>query len=155
MKRLIISALVVFLMVAPVYAGGTTKDNCGCGLGSMIFEGQNSLVTQVFAATTNVTCGNQTFGITSGTLGCESADAIVKNEVIDRFVAENMDNLAVEIAAGQGESLDTLVELINLPNEKRSGFYTALQSNFGTIYPSTEVTHRHVIEKIAHIVKEI
>src|SRR6186713_935077 len=46
----------------------------GCGLGSMIFE-PDSGFTQVFAATTNGTSGNQTFGITSGTSNCDPGAA--------------------------------------------------------------------------------
>ncbi|MDM8551891.1 DUF3015 family protein, partial [Desulfobacterales bacterium HSG2] len=101
------------------------------------------------------TFGNQSFGITSGTLGCDSPQGFTRNETLNKFVAENMDNLASDIASGKGESLDTLAELIELPAEKRPAFFAALQGDFDKIYPSAQVTHTEVIEKIASIIREI
>lgn len=46
-------------------------DSTGCGLGSMAWRGQSGILPQVAAATTNGTFGNQTFGITFGTSGCD------------------------------------------------------------------------------------
>lgn len=148
-------AVLVSLLVASVASAAGPQNNCGCGLGSMIFEGQDSLVTQVFAATTNGFFGNQTFGITSGTLGCERPQTWVENEKLNKFVSENMDTLAVDIASGKGESLDTLAEIIQVPADRREKLYSALQSNFDNIYPSAKVTHEQVIKKIAVIAQKI
>ncbi len=148
-------AVVVSLLVVSVASAAGPRNNCGCGLGSMVFEGQDSLVTQVFAATTNGFFGNQTFGITSGTLGCERPQAWVENEKLNKFVSENMDTLAVDIASGKGESLDTLAEIIQVPADRREKLYSALQSNFDNIYPSAKVTHEQVIKKIAVIAQKI
>ena len=154
MKKTIM-VLAIFFLIANVAYAGSTRQNCGCGLGSMLFEGQNGLMSQTAAYTTNGTFGNQSLGITSGTLGCDSPQSFTKNETLNIFVAENMDNLASDIASGKGESLDTLAELIELPAEKRPAFFAALQGDFDRIYPSAQVTHTDVIEKIASIVREI
>jgi len=146
MKKVVMVLAISFLIVNVAYAG-TTRQNCGCGIGSMIFEGQNGLMSQTAAHTSNHTFGNQSFGITSGTLGCGSAEGFARNETLNKFVAENMDNLASDIASGKGESLDTLAELIELPAEKRPAFFAALQGDFDKIYPSAQVTHTEVIEK--------
>lgn len=144
----------LLVMTGTAYARGA-RANCGCGLGSMIFEGQDGLMSQTAAATTNGTFGNQTFGISTGTLGCDRPDNFVQNEKVNIFVAENMDNLAADIASGKGESLNTLAELINMPSEKRPALFIALQSNFDKIYPSSNVTHKEVVENIANIVAQI
>ena len=53
-------------------SGGAAKYGpAGCGLGSLIFDADSGW-TQIFAATTNGTSGNQTFGITSGTSNCDT-----------------------------------------------------------------------------------
>ena len=48
----------------------------GCGLGTMVFAGQSGPIFKVLGATTNGTFGNQTFGITTGTQGCQTNGAI-------------------------------------------------------------------------------
>ena len=71
-KGVVVTFAVLSMMI--VFAGmGWAVDpkNTGCGLGSMAFEGQNGLMSQTAAATTNGIFGNQTFGITSATLNCE------------------------------------------------------------------------------------
>lgn len=153
MKKIIITLAISLLMVSGVYAGA--RDNCGCGIGSMAFGDQEGLVFQVLAATSNGLCGNQTFGVSSGTLGCERANTIVRNEKLDKFVADNMDNLATDIALGQGETLGALADLIRVPENNRAELFASLQSSFEEIYPSSEVTHEQVAEKIVKIVKQI
>lgn len=159
MKRLMISGLSLALLVGTVMLPGISSAqsdydlNTGCGLGNQLFReiGQNSLLFQVLAVTTNGILGNQTFGISSGTLGCKRVSKVVQNEKMEKFVSENMDSLAQDIAAGQGESLTTLAELMNIPAEKRGEFFTAMQVNFTKIYSSDKVQSADVIENIAAI----
>lgn len=153
MRTFLLAVSILAFAAAPALA--VPKDNCGCGLGSMVFDGKDGLVSQVFAVTTNSIFGNQTFGISSGTLGCDRPAAFVRTEEVNRFVSENMDNLAVDIATGQGESLDALSEMIRVPAEKRDAFYTALQANFETIYPTPQVTRDHVVEQIATVYAQL
>ena len=72
-KFVCLLGLGLFLTSASAMADGYGP--AGCGLGSMIFE-PDSGFTQVFAATTNGTSGNQTFGITSGTSNCASGGVV-------------------------------------------------------------------------------
>lgn len=153
MKKIMVILLVSLLTASTAYA--VSKQNCGCGLGTIIMEGQDGLISQVCAVTTNGTFGNQTFGITSGTLDCSQPASFTKNEKVNIFVSENMDNLAVDISAGEGESLNTFAELIEMPAEKRVKFFAALQENFDNIYTSPHVTHEQVIENIAKVVEQI
>jgi len=152
MKK-IIMAVLLSLLVVSVASAANLRSNCGCGLGSMYFEGQDGTMTHTAAATTNIP--TQVFGISSGTLGCERPQRFVENEKLNQFVAENMDTLAVDIASGKGESLDTLAEIIQVPADRREKLYSALQSNFDEIYPSAKVTHEQVIKKIAVIAQKI
>jgi hypothetical protein len=147
--RRITGALVVvcFIMAsASVCLAGQT--NTGCGLGTIIFKGQEALLFQVLAVTTNGTFGNQTFGISSGTLNCTQPSKIVSNERINTYVAENMDNLANDIARGQGEYLNTLAVLMDVPEVSRTDFYARLQNNFSLIYTSPEIKSGDVLRNI-------
>jgi Protein of unknown function (DUF3015) len=139
-------AFLVFL--GPAGAAELNQKNTGCGLGSMLFENQNGLASQTFAVTTNGTFGNQTFGMTSGTSNCDKPASFSSNKKLNEFVAENMDNLARDIARGDGEYLNTLAILAEVPESKRAVFYRQLQSNFASIYTSDKVTHIDVLNSI-------
>jgi len=122
--------------------------NTGCGLGYMIFKDkQDSLLTQVLAATTNNISGNQTFGITSGTLGCEKPAKIATNDKLNNFVRDNLDKIAMDAARGNGESIKTLAKLLNVKDEK--AFAAKLQKNFDKIFASDNVTYSQVLDNIA------
>jgi hypothetical protein len=146
MKRVIIVASTLLLTSS---LSAEVHRNTGCGLGSMIIENQNTVAKQILAATTNGTFGNQTFGITTGTLNCNKPYTIVSNEKVEKFVADNMDALAVDIATGSGENLDTLSTLMNV--EDKVAFSKALKTNFSKIYSSSDVTSADVIDAIAII----
>ncbi len=80
MNKLISMTAALVLTGASFAAQSATNSNTGCGLGSEVIKDQDSVIMQVFAATTNQTSGNQTFGISSGTLGCEKPASFVSNE---------------------------------------------------------------------------
>ena len=142
MKKTIFVIATTALLTTTSFA----NENTGCGLGSQILKNQDSVMMQVFAATTNGTSGNQTFGITSGTSGCAKPSKFVSNDKANKFVAENMDALALNISNGQGEALDTLATLLHVSN--KDVFASTLQSNFDKIYTSENVTSAEVIDNI-------
>jgi hypothetical protein len=149
MKRIVTVSFVLLACIAVGTAAFAGQSNYGCGLGSMIFKGNDGLVSQTLAATTNGILGNQTFGITLGTSNCARFSSLVSNEKINIFVADNMDSLATDIAKGNGEYLNTLAVLMEVPEKERTDFYKKLQMNFANIYTSKEVTHDQVIKNIA------
>jgi hypothetical protein len=147
MKKLVIATSVALLTT---FASAGVNSNTGCGLGSVVLENQDTVLMQILGATTNGTSGNQTFGITSGTLNCSKPTALVSNEKIESFVADNMDGLAIDIAAGQGETLETLASLMSV--EDKASFNSTLKANFSKIYSKTDVTSADVIDSIATII---
>jgi len=144
MKKILVSTLAAVALSTSAMA--TVNSQTGCGLGSVIIKDDSSAVMLALQATTNGTFGNQTFGITSGTLGCKKTK-FVMNERAEEFVASNMDILAKEIAVGHGESLDTLAELLNV--EDKATFSASLQSNYNSIYTSQKVEMNDVLDNIA------
>ena len=151
MKKALLLSTVLFLMASGIAFAGATRENCGCGLGTLLFEGKGGLVQQILAVTTNQSFGTQTFGISSGTLDCNQPGKWVSNEKLNKFVADNMDNLAKDAAMGQGEYVDTLAELMDVPGSKRTEFSQMLQDNFSNIFTEASVSHVDVIENIAHL----
>ncbi len=142
MKKLLFIATATALMTTASFANANT----GCGLGNSVIKNQDSVLMQVFAATTNGTSGNQTFGITSGTSGCAKPAKFVSNDKANEFVAGNMDTLALNISNGQGEALNTLATLLHVSNPET--FASVLQKNFNKIYTSEKVSSANVIDNI-------
>ncbi|MBW1988681.1 MAG: DUF3015 family protein [Deltaproteobacteria bacterium] len=145
MKKATMVTTVIMAAMFLASAGFAGQMNYGCGVGSMIMENNDSLVSQTLAVTTNGILCNQFFGITSGTLQCEKPDNLVYNEQVQRFVADNMDHLAADMARGEGEYLDTLAALMGVPEADRPALYSTLQSNFSSIYTSEQVTSLQVV----------
>ncbi len=144
MKKILISAVAVLALSTSVMAN--VNNQTGCGLGSMIIKDDSTAVMLALQATTNSTFGNQTFGITSGTLGCEKTK-FVMNEQAQEFVASNMDQLAKEIAMGHGETIDTLAELLKI--EDKATFSASLQENYNNIYTSKDAKMADVLDNIS------
>ena len=152
MKKLLVLLFVGFMVIGFSTALFADQKNYGCGLGSMAFEGNDGLISQVSAATTNGSFGNQTFGITSGTSNCKEFSEWTSNEKVNVFVADNMDSLAKDIAKGKGEHLDTLASLMNVPQKDRVAFNSKLQKNFSRIYTFEDVTAVEVIRNIEAVI---
>ena len=153
MKKLFVFALFVsfsVFMLTGVSFAGQAKDNCGCGLGTVLFadRADDSVLLQILQATTNSTFGNQTFGITSGTLDCEKPVKIAASDQLIKFVYANMDNLAKDIAAGSGESLDTLAELMEINENDFDKFSATLKTNFDFIFDSGTENVATVLDRI-------
>jgi hypothetical protein len=146
MKRILFVAVLGVLALAA--QAQPPKDNVGIGIGTIIFDGQEGLLSQICAATTNGCFGNQTFAISTGTLGADQPSTLVRTETLKQFVAGNMDNLAQDIAVGKGEALDTVAELLAVPADKRADFCKRAQASFGSIYSSDKVTHQDVLQAL-------
>jgi len=140
----------IVVSAAALLAFGTAhaenKNNTGCGLGTKAFAGKTGKVYEIMAVTTNGTSGNQTFAISSGTLGCTNNGVIDPPSQVAAFTGSNIDKLARDTARGEGESLESLASLIGIDEKDRSAFYKLSQKNFATIFPSENVQAGDVIK---------
>ena len=134
MKKLIAAAALISASSFAMADNGPA----GCGLGTaVVFPDANEWHEHVLAATTNGTSGNQIFGMTSGTLGCESANGPLK--AAEAFMNDNMDQLAADSARGQGETLDALAQVMGVEAADTAAFRATVQSNFDSMF-TTEAT---------------
>jgi hypothetical protein len=148
-KTLAFSTIVSLTMSAPLALAA--QDNVGCGWGSMVFAGKTSTTEQVLAATTNGTSGNQTFGITSGTAGCSKDGIVPSYAKLEMFTGSNIDRLAADMSAGQGEALTTMANLWGIDESDKPAFYQAAHSNFDKIFTSVNVTSEQVLENMKRV----
>ena len=145
MKKLLVSVALSGMVLSGAFAAANS--NTGCGLGSYLIDKQG-ILWNVLQATTNATSFNQTFGITSGTLGCKSGKVAMDSRT-QEFVAANMDALSQEIAQGKGEHLDTLVELLEVSD--KDAFKLALQENYNKLYSSANAQSADVLDGAASL----
>lgn len=120
----------------------------GCGAGSMIMKGQKGVVFHVLAATTNGSFGNQTFGMSTGTLGCNANDEVTADAQLKQFAGANLDQLSAEMAAGEGEALSTLAGLYRVDAGDRAAFYTLARANYASIFSSADVSADQLVASL-------
>lgn len=140
MKKIMAVAL-----LAGVSALSHADQDAGCGLGSIIWEGQSGLVPKVLAATTNGILGNQTLGISTGTLGCSQDGAVTSRVRLSMFTGSNIEKLARDMSVGQGETLNVLADLMGIPQPDKATFFQATQRHFGTIFAPQNTTAGQVL----------
>lgn len=145
-KKFVFAALVA---IAPFAAA--QANNVGCGAGSILFEGQSGVAPQVLAATTNGIFGNQTFGISSGTLGCSQDGTVTVPHKVAMFLDTNLDKLAYEMAVGEGETLASLASLIGVSETDRAAFFAATREHFGEIVASEQVSSADVADALNRV----
>ncbi|MFB9133975.1 DUF3015 domain-containing protein [Vibrio sp. AK197] len=149
MKKLLAVAALATIGLSNV---AMADDDIGCGLGTMVFDGKEGKVFKVLAATTNGTSGNQTFGITFGTLGCDGTGTIDSAEKLAMFIDGNLDNLARDMAKGEGETLATLSEVWGIQGEDQANFAKLAQGNFSDVFKSENVTSKEVFANLNDLV---
>lgn len=149
MKKLIAAG--AFALVMPLAAQAGPSD-AGCGLGSVLLADQDdTLVMNVLGATLNMTSGNQTFGMTTGTLNCNQDNALF---AVQTYVDDNLDALAMDAARGEGESLETLASIWGVADEDKAVFIQATRTNFDKIFTSEAVTSQEVLANLNQVVAE-
>lgn len=149
MKKLMACLAAGLMASGSVMAAGSIRDNCGCGLGTMALKDQEPTVISQMAATfLNALCANQTFGISSGTLECEPHAGIAQNKEVQQYIAANLDNLAVDVAQGEGATLAALADLMQVPPGERAALYTKLQTRFGDIFSGEQVSSAQVVQNL-------
>jgi hypothetical protein len=138
------------LLIATVAMAGSQND-AGCGLGSILLK-EDEPAQQILAATTNGTSGNQTFGITTGTLGCKHS-LIKTSKAQENFVAANFKDLNRQIAAGNGEYVSSLSGLLGCA--KPDQFAKFAQSKYEVLFPTKDTTPEGMLNTLkAEITKD-
>jgi len=141
MKKILVAGLLTLSTPFAAHA-----NSAGCGLGSTLFDGQSGVAPNVLAVTTNGISGNQTFGITTGTLGCNQNDTV--SAAADSFIKSNMERVARDMSTGNGETMDTLAALMGIEAADKETFFQVSQHNFTTIYSRDDVTSTEVLSAL-------
>ncbi|OGR84802.1 MAG: hypothetical protein A2901_06270 [Elusimicrobia bacterium RIFCSPLOWO2_01_FULL_54_10] len=140
MKKLLVLTVSTMMMTPALFAKGS-HPMAGCGLAYVLFsKSDNSKPIQIFAATTNGTFGNQTFGITSGTLGCTEGGMVAKNKEAVVFADVNLKQLSYDMAVGKGETLNAFSQIIGINASKKDAFNGIVKSHYGQLFSTADTT---------------
>ncbi|WP_374001415.1 DUF3015 family protein [Bdellovibrio bacteriovorus] len=127
---------------------GQGYGSAGCGLGSLVM-GSNG--NQILAATTNGTSGNQTFGISTGTLNCQQDGIFKSGKEVPAFIEVNKVALANDAARGQGETLAGLANLMGCDSKVMG---TTLKKNYNKIFVETNMQPASIEANINAVVSQ-
>ena len=136
------------ILFAGLAVNANALGSAGCGLGSMVFQ-KNDFAHQLLASTTNGTFATQLFGITFGTSNCTNKGLIQIAKERQAFIEANYADLARDIAAGQGEYVNSLAKLYNVNDTK--AFASKLQKNHAVIFASNAQNAATQIDLLARI----
>lgn len=147
MKKIILAGSIILASAASFAAA----NNVGCGLGTVVMGGQSGAAPQILAVTTNGTSGNQTFGISSGTLGCSQDGVVPTNKIAMSFIEGNQARLAREIATGQGDTVAGLASVLHVADADVTTFSSVLKDNYGKIFVQADTSGVDVLSNIKQV----
>lgn len=148
MKK-ILNTMVVCAAICFASSAQAVDSTGGCGLGSMAWRGQSGIIPQSLAITTNNWFSN-TIGVTLGTSGCDPNGRITggTGKMTLAFLQDNMEQFAMDAAAGKGETIETLAGILNVDSDTLG---KNIQSNFAYIFPNDDVEVAEVTIKVMDI----
>lgn len=130
MKNILTKLAICLCLISAQNAFSETST--GCGLGWQVTK---SMTTSAAAtrASTNATSSN-TFGMTSGTSGCEK-HSLVKNDNMDiHFTEANIDAITAEAAMGSGEYLAGWARSQGCADSVGNEFNEVVQKNYMQLF---------------------
>ena len=154
MKKVLAMSLAIATATPAVMFGAARGSSgnhtmAGCGLGYVLFAHEdNSKIKQILGATTNGTSGNQTFGITSGTSGCTEDGAVKFVKEAEVYAEVNLDSLRREMAAGQGEFVNSFASLLGATDKTRPELVKFVQSEYSALFPKADTPSAELLETL-------
>lgn len=143
-----IRKLVLLAVLAGVFASQAFAEDksSGCGLGWAVTKKQSFLGTTT-RNTTNVFIPN-TFGMTSGTMGCAQHSIAKKEQPAVNFVLSNYDTLQMDMAQGGGEYVTGLATLMGCGDGVQAEFGRMTQSKYREIFGNGKATPVQVFQNV-------
>jgi len=152
MRKLAILGVLAGLTAVSTSARAETYGMAGCGLGSIIFK-DNSTLMQVLAATFNGSFSNQTFAMSSGTLNCTSGGVVKAQREQAAFAEVNFQDLKRNMASGGGEFLTSFSSLLGCEDAAKPALAKMTQEKYETILPTEATTPVQLVSNVKTQIK--
>jgi len=151
MKKYVLAAV---LLGASMSASAVAPGGEGCGWGNLVFEGQSGLPSHLLASSVNGTSGNATFGMTSGTNGCDTSGALTYDGKSLLSMNGMLEEVAQDMAVGHGEALTALSVSMGIQPADRPHFDNVMHQHFADVFPSQKVDAGQVVGNINSVMKQ-
>lgn len=151
MKRILLGAA---LLGVSVSASAVSPGGDGCGWGNLVFEGKSGLPVHLLATTVNGTSGNKTFGMTSGTNGCDTSGALTYDGKSLLAMNGMLEEVAQDMAVGHGEALTALSVSMGIEPGDRAYFDQVMHQHFADVFPSQDVDAGQVMTHIDSVMQQ-
>jgi len=151
LSMLVIVGVFVAMQGGIVLAAGTPDTGPGCGLGKELWKNYPNAKTkgaQIAMATTNGSFGTQTFGISTGTLGCSDDGRWWAEQKATMFAEMNTDAIAQEMAQGRGEHLASMATLLGVPQPQHDAFFAMAQAHYASLSQTGDISAAAMIKAL-------
>jgi hypothetical protein len=128
-------------------------NDVGCGIGTNLMKGKEGLVSHVLASCTNAYT-LQSVSLTFNMFGCDSTGKVTADAELRKFAAANLDQLARDMARGEGEALAAFAHLLQVPAEEQGAFGAFTQGHFVDLFPNDGVTSNEMIDAFYRLLAE-
>ena len=142
--------LIGFVFLSLVVSQVSLANSAGCGLGSLIFQ-KDTILSQTLAETFNGSSSSQLFGITSGTSNCTAHGIVMQEQEAKVYAESNLPSLKIEMARGQGESLNAFSQILGCQDS--SSFAQMTKAKYSVIFPTQDVKSDDVVEHVKTEIK--
>lgn len=133
MKKIALLSLMSFFAVTLAQAASNGGGSDGCGLGWQVTD-KKTMIATTTRGTTNAFVP-PTFGMTSGTIGCDQHAFAMRDLPASQLVATHFDALMMDMAKGEGESLAALAAAVDCQDVAAFGSMT--KREFSNLSKST------------------
>jgi hypothetical protein len=134
-------------------APALADNDVGCGIGTKFMAGKSGLVSHVLASCTNAYT-LQSVSLTFNMFGCDGSGKVTADAELRKFAATNLDQLARDMARGEGETLAAFAHLLQVPAEQQGAFGAFTQAHFVDLFPSDGVTSNQMIDAFYRLLAE-
>ncbi|MCP9440572.1 MAG: DUF3015 domain-containing protein [Nitrospira sp.] len=151
LSMVVVIGLAMVVQGGIALAAGTPDTGPGCGLGKIAWQNYPHAKTkgaQILMATTNGSFGTQTFGISTGTMGCTDDGRWWAEQKATMFAELNADALAQEMAQGRGEHLASMATLLGVPQQQHEAFFTMAQGRYAALASSGDLSPASMVKAL-------
>jgi len=114
-----------------VIPGKEIWEKAGCGLGWQVTKKRTMIATTTRGTTNGFV--HPSYGMTSGTIGCEQHSFAQEDRPAAAYVASNQEQLKMEMAEGRGEYLSAFARTLGCSDADLGAFGQMTQKNYESI----------------------
>ena len=118
----------------------------GCGLGWSVTQKMSLFASSTRTTTNGI--GSEPSAMTSGTSGCAKHSIATKEKEQTYFTELNYQNLAIEMAKGNGEYLQAFSRVMGCSADSFPGFSAVMQSHYPQIFTGDSATPVEVLQNV-------